>query len=76
MDYEELLGWANYLAHEPINSVEMQLAQLTQVVSASFGGKITFDEALFTQYKAPKNEEKEMVPMSASNIRSKFSNLI
>lgn len=54
MPYSELVGWSKYLAHEPHNSTEIQLALIAQIANNSMGGKLKLDEALITSYKPPK----------------------
>lgn len=51
MSYKELVGWSKYLAHEPVNSTEVQLALLSQIVSSFGGGKAKLNDLLITQYK-------------------------
>jgi hypothetical protein len=76
MSYDELRGWAKYLAKEPVNSIEAQLALVAQVSANSFGGKAKFDDMFFTNYKVTPKVNTEAKPMSVSSIRSKFSNVL
>ena len=50
MSSKELTGWYKYLATEPQNSTEIQLALLAQLVMSFMGNKTTLKEMLITQH--------------------------
>lgn len=58
MTSKELNSWARYFQHEPTNSVEIQLAYLTYIVSAYMGAKNKkVDDYIITSYRPPKKVE-------------------
>lgn len=74
MTKSELKKWAIYMSKEPSNSIELQLALLTTVAANAMGGKSKLNDFYITEYKIEK--EVEVAPMSANDIRSKFSNVL
>lgn len=70
---QELNSWVKYLAVEPFNSTEIQLALNTQAQVNSVGGKSSVDDLLITQYRHDKHTKKKS-PSNAA-IRAAFSTL-
>lgn len=75
MSVSELKKWAVYLSQEHSNSIEIQLALLTTVVANAMGGKAKIEDFLVTQYKV-ETKKVTTTPMSAKDVRAKFSNLL
>lgn len=73
MSYRELVGWQKYLAEEPANSIEIQLALLSQLVSSFGGGKHKITDFLITQYDEKKHKATEPTFTSEEEIIRVFS---
>lgn|GEM_PF-4032978 len=71
MSQKELIGWSKYLALEPFNSTEIQLALLSQMVSSFGGGKSKLQDFLITQYKGKPSTTPEFA--SEESILQAFS---
>jgi hypothetical protein len=53
----ELRGWIKYLALEPYNSVEIQLALVSTVANNAMGGKAKLEDMLITQRNIDDKDE-------------------
>ena len=74
MSANELKGWIKYLSVEPPNSIEIQLALISQQISSALGSKKQYalKDFLITQY-AGKPEPK--TPPTKHQILSVFQGI-
>ena len=73
MSMNEINGWSKYLAQEPSNSIEIQLALISQQIAAFGGAKNTkLKDFLITQVQ-PDKFKKE--PVSKNQILSVFGSI-
>ena len=74
MSVREINGWIKYLAVEPFNSVEIQLALISQQISSGLGSKKqhTLKDFLITQYAG---KPKPKTPPTKHQILSVFQGI-
>ena len=74
MSTKEINGWIKYLAVEPFNSVEIQLALISQQISSGLGSKKqhTLKDFLITQYAG---KPKPKTPPTKHQILSVFQGI-
>lgn len=74
MSVREINGWIKYLAVEPSNSIEIQLALISQQISSALGSKKQYalKDFLITQYAG---KPKPKTPPTKHQILSVFQGI-
>lgn len=74
MSVKEINGWIKYLAVEPSNSIEIQLALISQQISSALGSKKQYalKDFLITQYAG---KPKLKTPPTKHQILSVFQGI-
>ncbi len=68
MTADEFHNWLQYHQYEPLNRVDIQLAQLTMLVSSALGGKGKFDDFYPGKKPGDDEEKKPLSPQSLDKI--------